>query len=136
MDPVMARCGHCGGLEHAACYRILEQERLPELHCCLRCSQEVEGRTCTDARMARMVAKKPDGVAATLLFRRLLVALVKEELATVSDVVCRLGAEEQEIVSQLNRLAEEGMVVMADDEESFQVRWANSWCFIIFSLKV
>ena len=122
MDPVMVRCCHCGGLEHAACYRLLE---LPELHCCLGCSKE-EGRTCTDPRLERMF-KKPDVVASTLLFRRLLVALVTEELATVSAVAARLGAEEEEVKSHLARLAEGGMVVIADHgDESFQVSGGQS----------
>ena len=134
MDPMMVRCQHCGGLEHAACYRILEREQLPEHHCCFRCSQEVEGSTCTDAKLARMIAKKPEVMASTFLFRRLLVALATEELATVAAVVRRLGAGQEEIAPQLARLAEEGVVVLAGDEESFQVSAtilvvANLWLY-------
>ena len=123
VDPVMARCGHCGGLAHAACYRLLEP---PELHCCLGCSR-AGGGACTDPKLARMTAKKPDAMASTFLFRRLLVALVTEELHTVAAVAHRLGAEEEGLVSHLARLAGDGVVMFArDDNESLQVSGGQS----------
>ena len=63
-------------------------------------------------------------MASTFLFRRLLVALVTEELSTVAAVVHRLGAEEEVVVTHLARLA--GVMFARDDGESFQVSGGQS----------
>ena len=70
LDPLMLVCQLCGRQQHAACYRILEEDSLPDRHYCVSCSQE-EDRPCTDPRLLKIVGKQDPGVVAgTCLYRR------------------------------------------------------------------
>ena len=53
---IMLECDHCHLWQHAACYRIQDQDQVPALHCCRACSQRGIG-ACTDPKQARLVEK-------------------------------------------------------------------------------
>ena len=59
-DPVMLKCSICEVEEHGACYRIVEESEKPDQHCCLRCSGETDGVVCTDPKLVKLAAKKPE----------------------------------------------------------------------------
>jgi hypothetical protein len=86
-DPLMLKCDHCGREEHAACYRILQEDHLPARHCCAPCGQE-EGRACTDPKTGKMFKNHQRNSAPTCLFRRVLAALAQRCAWTPKFGVC------------------------------------------------
>jgi hypothetical protein len=114
-DPLMLLCRSCDLEQHAACYRILEQDRIPALHYCGSCSQK-EGRPCTDRRLIKMVERQPlEVVAMTCLYRRLLAALIAEvERVDTAWIATRFDLEE-ETAFQMMRKAESGEVLGSDN---------------------
>ena len=91
-DPLMLRCIYCTKVQHAACYRILDVEKIPATHCCIQCSQEGEGRVCTDTKLVTMAAKQD--VSSTCLLRRILAFLTVKEEITASSVMDKFGINE------------------------------------------
>ena len=84
----MLECHHCHLRQHGACYRILAQDQVPALHCCLDCSHQGKG-ACTDPKLFRMVEKsrgKEAALRSTLAFRRVLVLLLN-----ITEVSVRLS---------------------------------------------
>jgi hypothetical protein len=104
-DPLMLECGYCGRLEHAACYRILQEDKLPARHCCVRCGQD-EGRDCTDPKTARMVEKHQRSAAPTFLFRRVLAALANEPIVSLAWIRQRFGLDREPAEQVLEKLKE------------------------------
>jgi hypothetical protein len=104
-DPLMLECGHCGREEHAACYRILQEDQLPARHCCAPCGQE-EGRACTDPKTARMVKNHQGNAAPTCLFRRVLAALAFEQIVSSAWIRQRFGLDREQAEQVLGKLEE------------------------------
>ena len=115
-DPLMLLCQSCGQEQHAACYRILEEDRIPALHYCGPCSQE-EGRPCTDSRLLKMLERQsPEVVAVTCLYRRLLAALIAEvDWVDTSWIVTRFGLEEETAFQMLRKAESEEVLGQAND---------------------
>jgi hypothetical protein len=88
-DLLMLVCCFCSRAQHAACYRILEEAKLPAKHCCVQCSQEEEDRVCTDPKLVKIWAK-PE-VALTCLYRRVLAVLNASQhisLVSLTENLC------------------------------------------------
>ena len=100
LDPLMLICSTCSTSQHAACYRVLSEEKVPAQHTCWTCSQENPGLACTDPRMGRFKEKgKEHLVAATCLFRRVLVLLRRSQVddVTIDTIQSTLVLEDQEL---------------------------------------
>jgi len=76
-DDFMLACNYCQKEQHAACYRITRQSQVPEVHCCVVCSNEDSSRVCTDPKLVKMSANP--AIVVTCLFRRVLVCLTEVE---------------------------------------------------------
>ena len=113
-DPVMLKCAHCGVEEHGSCYRIVEKSEVPAQHCCLSCSGATEGLVCTDPKLLKIAAKKPEMVVSTCTFRRMLVILLTEEFDELNELVNRLGVEQDFGVQMFRKLLDDSIVSSAD----------------------
>ena len=113
-DPLMLKCIHCGVEEHASCYRIVEKSEVPAQHCCLSCSGATEGLVCTDPKLLKIAAKKPEMVVSTCTFRRMLVILLTEEFDELNELVNRLGVEQDFGVQMFRKLLDDSIVSSAD----------------------
>ena len=113
-DPVMLKCAHCGVEEHGSCYRIVKESEAPAQHCCLSCTGVTEGLVCTDPKLLKVAAKKPELVVSTCTFRRMLVILLTEEFEEVHELVNRLGVEQDFGVQIFGKLCDDDIVSSAD----------------------
>ena len=113
-DPVMLKCAHCGVEEHGSCYRIVEESEVPAQHCCLTCSGVTEGLVCTDPKLVKMAAKKPELIVSTCTFRRILVILLTEEFDDLYELLNRLGVEQDFGVQMFGKLCDDGIVSSAN----------------------
>ena len=115
LDPLMLVCRVCGQQQHAACYRILQEDGLRDRHCCVACCQG-EDRPCTDPRLLKMSGKQEPGqVAMTCLYRRLLAALVAEvEQVDSSWIAARFGLQEETAVRMVRKAESEEVVGPAE----------------------
>ena len=113
-DPLMLKCIHCGVEEHASCYRIVEQSEAPAQHCCLSCSGATEDMVCTDPKLLKIAAKKPEMVVSTCTFRRMLVILLTEEFEELNELVNRLGVEPDFADQMFGKLCDDGIVSSAN----------------------
>jgi meiosis-specific protein HOP1 len=101
-DLLMLVCIFCSRAQHAACYRILEEAKLPAEHCCVQCSQEEEGRVCTDPKLVKMWAKP--AVALTCLYRRVLAVLNTSQQISLVSLTEKLGISEELTEQFIERL--------------------------------
>ena len=123
-DPVMLKCIICEVEEHGPCYRIVEESEAPDQHCCLRCSEETDGVVCTDPKLVRLAAKKPELVVNTCIFRRMLVILKTEDVEDLHQLVNRLGVD-QDIGAQLFRRLCDDDIVSSANGDSFMIYEEN-----------
>ena len=107
-DPVMLQCQHCGYWQHAACYRIVSEDRLPVRHCCVECSVSI-GVVCTDPKLVKMSVNP--AITQTCLFRRVLSLLNQEAVVTLQLVMSRLGVAQDTVDNLLQKLSMEGCLV-------------------------
>eukprot|EP00092_Neocalanus_flemingeri_P005749 GFUD01006189.1.p1 GENE.GFUD01006189.1~~GFUD01006189.1.p1 ORF type:complete len:573 (+),score=183.31 GFUD01006189.1:62-1780(+) len=108
-DPLMLQCTYCSTLQHAACYRIVSADKIPAQHCCVTCSI-AQGVTCTDSRLVKMSTKP--AITHTCLFRRMLSLLCQVDVVTLHQVTDRLGVELDTAGAVLQKLTEEGCLVV------------------------
>ena len=115
LDPLMLLCQTCGQQQHAACYRILQEDGLPDIHYCVACSQE--DRPCTDPRLLKMCRKQDARlIAMTCLYRRLLAALIAEvELIDSAWITARFGLEEETVVKMMKKAESEEVLGQATE---------------------
>ena len=123
-DPVMLKCSICEVEEHGPCYRIVEESEAPDQHCCLRCSEETDGVVCTDPKLVRLAAKKPELVVNTCIFRRMLVVLRTEDVEDMHELVNRLGVD-QDIGAQLFRKVLDDDIVSSANGVNFMIYEEN-----------
>lgn len=123
-DPVMLKCIICEVEEHGPCYRIVEESEAPDQHCCLRCSEETDGVVCTDPKLVRLAAKKPELVVNTCIFRRMLVILRTEDVEDMHELVNRLGVD-QDIGAQLFRKVLDDDIVSSANGVNFMIYEEN-----------
>ena len=100
LDPLMLVCSTCSTAQHATCYRILSEEKMPARHTCWTCSQENPGLACTDPRMEKFKEKGAEHMMAdTCLFRRVLVLLRGSQVddVTIDTIQSTLVLEDQEL---------------------------------------
>ena len=113
-DPLMLWCIYCTNVQHAACYRILDVEKIPATHCCVQCSQESEGRVCTDIKLVTMAAKQD--VSATCLIRRILAFLTVSEEITVCSVMDRFGINKENADVIIGKLKSMNILMDTDNQ--------------------
>jgi meiosis-specific protein HOP1 len=107
-DLLMLVCRFCSRAQHAACYRILEEAKLPVKHCCVQCSQEEEGRVCTDPKLVKMSAKP--AMALTCLYRRVLAVLNVTQQISLLSLTEHLGITEEFAEQFIDRLLTENIL--------------------------
>jgi hypothetical protein len=107
-DLLMLVCSFCSRAQHAACYRILEEAKLPAHHCCVQCSQEEEGRVCTDPKLVKMSTKP--AVTVTCMYRRILAVLTVTEQVSLNSVAESLGISEQFAEKVVEKLEKENIL--------------------------
>eukprot|EP00092_Neocalanus_flemingeri_P039036 GFUD01042495.1.p1 GENE.GFUD01042495.1~~GFUD01042495.1.p1 ORF type:complete len:544 (+),score=171.29 GFUD01042495.1:115-1632(+) len=112
-DPLMLQCTYCSTLQHAACYRIVSADKIPAQHCCVTCSI-AQGVTCTDSRLVKMSTKP--AITHTCLFRRMLSLLCQVDAVTLHQVTERLGVELDTAGAVLQKLTEEGCLVVEGED--------------------
>ena len=113
-DPLMLSCSYCSMLQHAACYRILDEDKIPNTHCCVQCSQEGEDRVCTDTKLVTMAAKQD--VTATCFFRRILAFLTVNEQITAGSVMDRFGINEENADVVIGKLKSMNILLETDNQ--------------------
>ena len=119
-DSLMLLCHFCQQSQHAACYRILEEKKLPAQHCCLPCSQQGEGRACTDSKLQKTSANP--AVATTCIFRRVLVALVPMEQVSRGWLGERFGMQSAVEEKILERLQSDGVLSSVEGSEALTTK--------------
>eukprot|EP00092_Neocalanus_flemingeri_P039037 GFUD01042496.1.p1 GENE.GFUD01042496.1~~GFUD01042496.1.p1 ORF type:complete len:572 (-),score=175.95 GFUD01042496.1:146-1861(-) len=112
-DPLMLQCTYCSTLQHAACYRIVSADKIPAQHCCVTCSI-AQGVTCTDSKLVKMSTKP--AITHTCLFRRMLSLLCQVDAVTLHQVTERLGVELDTASAVLQKLTEEGCLVVEGED--------------------
>ena len=111
LDPLMLVCSTCSTSQHAACYRVLSEEKVPAQHTCWTCSQENPGLACTDPRMKKFIGREAL-MAPTGLFRRVLVLMWSSQVdhVTADTIQSNLDLDEQEFTSLKKRLLSQKVV--------------------------
>ena len=108
-DPLMMLCGYCFTQQHAACYRVTEEVKIPAVHCCVECSKESLGsRVSTDSKLVKMSTKP--AVVLTCIFRRALVALMHMEELREEFFSVKFGISEDLVQGILTKMLNEGIV--------------------------
>ena len=107
-------CRYCSTQQHAACYRITEEERVPTVHCCVDCSIESQGsRKCTDTKLVKMSTKP--AVVLTCIFRRALVSLMHKEEVGVDFFIEKFSLGEDLVEGILQKMVKEAIVKVRGD---------------------
>merc|ERR1719312_1233166 len=108
-DTLMLICTYCNKQQHAACYRIIEEEMIPTTHCCVECSKDSKTKmVCTDSRLVKMSTKP--AVVLTCIFRRALVALMHMEELGEEFFSVKFGIGEDLVQGILTKMLNEGIV--------------------------
>ena len=119
-DPLMMICGYCFTQQHAACYRVTEEGKIPAVHCCVECSKESQGsRVCTDSKLVKMSTKP--AVVLTCIFRRALVALINKEEMRGEFFTEKFGIGEDLVQGIIAKMMNENIVQAGDGQEHFRV---------------
>ena len=90
----------------------------------MRCSRETDGVVCTDPKLVKTAAKKPELVVNTCIFRRMLVILKTEDVEDLHQLVNRLGVD-QDIGAQLFRRLCDDDIVSSANGDSFMIYEEN-----------
>ena len=114
-DPLMLVCSYCTMQQHAACYRITEEAILPAVHCCVDCSKDSQGsKVCTDTKLVKMSIKP--AVVLTCIFRRALVAIMKEEMLDANFILEKFDLNKDIVSGILSKMEKEGTILHTGDE--------------------
>merc|ERR1719430_207848 len=112
-DPLMMLCSYCSTQQHAACYRVMEEDKVPAVHCCVECSKESQSsRVCTDSKLVKMSTKP--AVVLTCIFRRALVALTQKEKIGGDYFTEKFDIGEDLVQGILAKMINEGIVHAED----------------------
>ena len=116
-DPLMLLCLYCSKQQHAACYRLTEEGKLPVIHCCVSCV--TVDRACTDPKLVK-IASKP-AVVLTCIFRRVLVYLLKMNNVRVEFFMKKFGLSRDITAGIMTKLDNEDIIISSDGKDNFKV---------------
>ena len=113
-DYLMLLCSICNTFQHAACYRILSAEKVPERHVCWDCSKKNPELPCTDAKMKQFLGKE-QLVRGTCVYRRVLgvlAHLVENQTyhVTAASIKSHLGISSKDYNSLQQKMLDQNVV--------------------------
>ena len=93
---IMLTCSECHKIQHGACYRVFDKERMPEKHICHGCSQNNQNLICSDPFHDSESFEKSKKY--TLQYRKTLDLLLHEERQQINSMTikCDLDLKDDE----------------------------------------
>ena len=131
LDKIMIKCDNCKLQQHGACYRITDNNQIPDQHYCINCCDDT--RPCTDPKLVKMNETSPAGLRATCLFRRILVKLLDVDIISFNDIQNHITQDDNIVKSLIKKLTGSGILEEHDhhiflvDKDKLQSNGVNKY---------
>ncbi|KAM3178989.1 hypothetical protein ACTXT7_001496 [Hymenolepis weldensis] len=108
-DGVMILCDGCGKWQHAVCFRIIDDDDIPQSHLCNSCAKNkvdlIESGSKVDPTLTNLSEEQ---AKYTCLFRRAILLCLDNDILSASIIAKCLSVEINTAKGLLNRLVDEG----------------------------